>query len=453
MYMKKIILLIPLLFFFPLVAHQAAMCQCPCEINTTPIVPGSYDKTFRLSELLPNPVGDDTQLEFIELENLTAKTMQLDGWILSDASGKKYVIEGAEVKAKKFIAIERTTSNISLNNSGGETVTLISPDGKKQDAVTYVDSAKEGFSYARKNNQWQWTSAPTKNAVNVITLPNTNPELEVQLPENIQANKEVTFMAATTDADGDTVTITWSFGDGVTTKGQTAQHTFTNPGTFTLTTTADDGRGGKATETFSLDVLPYDLAQKVTINEVYPKPADGDEEWVEIVNNEGRGVELAGWSITDGVRTYVFSEENAIPKDGYVVVLKSESSISLNDTGDSVTLMRTDDSTADSISFGSAQKGKSYARIGDSWSWGSPTKGEVNQQPSQGSVLGATASAAELPASLEDKNGVAFVKSQSLIQRFWPIGLLAFAGATVLFFLYRRWKRQQAEQEEIEMME
>ncbi|MFF3286355.1 ThuA domain-containing protein [Streptomyces sp. NPDC003023] len=64
-----------------------------------------------------------------------------------------------------------------------------------------------------------------------------------------QAPLGVTFSSAgTTDADGDTLTYSWDFGDGATSTEANPTHTYTENGTYTATVTAKDttGRTGSA---------------------------------------------------------------------------------------------------------------------------------------------------------------------------------------------------------------
>jgi hypothetical protein len=51
----------------------------------------------------------------------------------------------------------------------------------------------------------------------------------------------VSFIASATDAEGDTVSYVWNFGDGATGGGASASHTYNAAGTFTVTLTASDG--------------------------------------------------------------------------------------------------------------------------------------------------------------------------------------------------------------------
>lgn len=59
-------------------------------------------------------------------------------------------------------------------------------------------------------------------------------------------DEAIVFTAVATDGDGDSLTYTWDFGDGnsVTTTDPTFEHTYLWGGTFDVTLTVNDGRGG-----------------------------------------------------------------------------------------------------------------------------------------------------------------------------------------------------------------
>ncbi len=59
----------------------------------------------------------------------------------------------------------------------------------------------------------------------------------------------ITFDASgSSDADGDTLSYNWNFGDGSSGSGLTAYHSYTTAGNYTAVLTISDGRGGQTTE-------------------------------------------------------------------------------------------------------------------------------------------------------------------------------------------------------------
>jgi chitodextrinase len=59
----------------------------------------------------------------------------------------------------------------------------------------------------------------------------------------------MTFRASGADPDGDPLNFRWTFSDGEGATGETVTHRYVTEGTFTVTLTAEDGRGGAATAT------------------------------------------------------------------------------------------------------------------------------------------------------------------------------------------------------------
>lgn len=136
----------------------------------------------------------------------------------------------------------------------------------------------------------------------------------------------------------------------------------------------------------------------IFINELLPSPDGADEsnEWIELFNSNNFSADLSGWKIRDEEGTimeYGFPPGAQIASEGYLIIKRTETKITLNNEGDEITLFFPGGKIADAVVFQSARKGYSYNKIGEDWQWSaSPTPGAPNTIP------------AESPASLPKQN-------------------------------------------------
>lgn len=143
------------------------------------------------------------------------------------------------------------------------------------------------------------------------------------------------------------------------------------------------------------------VAQMVVLNEVLAKPTPGGDEFIELYNHSAYPVDVAGFNITEktagGVTNnhiirsislgstdlvaYDSSGNTVIPAHGFLALRYSGNTSYLNDTGDTITLLDTDNITLDNYTFGPAVVNKSDARIPDGtgpWIDPTPTPNEPN---------------------------------------------------------------------------
>ena len=119
---------------------------------------------IKLSELMPNPAGDDADGEWIELYNGGSKDIDLAGGSMSDASGKIYNFpKDTTIPVKSYKIFSRKLTGIVLNNDQ-DAIDLKDGSGKKIDSISYADGA-EGKSYALGKNGWLWDD-PTPGKAN-----------------------------------------------------------------------------------------------------------------------------------------------------------------------------------------------------------------------------------------------------------------------------------------------
>lgn len=168
-----------------------------------------------INELLPNPKGSDTQGEYLEIKNLSANQIDLKDWVLTNSAGTKFKIKDGVILANGFLLLKRSTSNISLKNTGEEIVKLMNPAGTTVDQVKYLGSVEEDTSYSRKaDNTWEWTAKMTPNAENIFLTKNLPPQVVVEFKSEILTGETAVFDASdSVDPEGGILSFIWSTGD------------------------------------------------------------------------------------------------------------------------------------------------------------------------------------------------------------------------------------------------
>ena len=159
-----------------------------------------------INEILPRPGYDwnqdgkvDVFDEFIEIKNLTAIAISLNGWKLSTVDGDSFTLPNVSLAPGERMVFYGSETNILLSD-GGETLRLSNPSGKIYDAYTYVIAREEDRSICRLpdgnpgSNSWFEDCIPTPNLTNsregnVPSVPGGNAESPVcDLPDTIPAD-------------------------------------------------------------------------------------------------------------------------------------------------------------------------------------------------------------------------------------------------------------------------
>lgn len=108
------------------------------------------------------------------------------------------------------------------------------------------------------------------------------------------------------------------------------------------------------------------------INEIYPSPASGESEWLEIYNLSEEAVDMRGWTVMDasGNKENLVKENGEASASGEIKIeaksflVLETSKVSLNNTGDTIYLYSATGVLMDSVTYPSISK-KSYARKKD----------------------------------------------------------------------------------------
>ena len=139
-----------------------------------------------------------------------------------------------------------TTLKVNLTRSG-ETST----------AAGQVTSTGGGGGGGSKKWLWIAIAGGGAAAVAVAAMPHNKAPIpgSVSGPANALQAANVSFTAqGASDPDGDSITITWSFGDGGTATGTTVTHAFTTAGSFAVSYKVSDGKKEATSPTLTLTV-------------------------------------------------------------------------------------------------------------------------------------------------------------------------------------------------------
>jgi len=93
-----------------------------------------------IESLLPNPAGDDAQLEEVTLKNKGTALVSLAGWTLKDRSNLAWQLSG-NIGAGQSKTFRRNGMAMTLNNNGDE-ITLFDAGLAERDRFSYMSSTE-----------------------------------------------------------------------------------------------------------------------------------------------------------------------------------------------------------------------------------------------------------------------------------------------------------------------
>src|SRR3989338_2931300 len=207
-------------------------------------------------------------------------------------------------------------------------------------------------------------------------------------------------------------------------------------------------------------------SEDIRISEIYPSPAKGEEEFIELHNDSDAEVVLKDWVIADSSRKYKLPELLILPH-GYIFILKSESKIALNNYGEEkVSLINPNGEIVDLVKYEDAPKAQSYSRTDDEFEWSiMATPGQDNQIAEKVEIVEVEEEAAEeeyldIPAIEEEitesqpeiSSGIVAAVQESnptplVITKqnpIWPWFAVGFVlGAIICYILIRLMNRKE----------
>lgn len=348
-----------------------------------------------INEIYPNPFGDDSKEEFIELKNIGKETINLDAWKLGDSSKTRYSLKDVSLKAGEIKAFFRENTKIALNNSGGEEVKLFSKSGLLLETVKYVEKAEEGLSYARKDDgNFVWTTEISPDRENVIKGKAAKPIISIDVDTEVITHEKIIFDASDTiDPFNLELEYEWDFGDGSFATGAVISHTYLKEGIYSvlLKVSNSENEAEKKVIINVKNILDFNGSysgmanvEKIQISEILPNPEGSDtNEFIELYNPSDIDIDISGLKLDDedgGSRAYTFPDKTIIKAKEYKIFGRQDTKLALNNTSDEVRYMYADGTIIDRSVYESAIENASYVRDADNiWVWTSViTPGEEN---------------------------------------------------------------------------
>lgn len=132
-----------------------------------------------ISEVLANPVGSDTDNEYIELYNPTNKNVTLSPYILRVGAHLETTIKFSHAEiiiAGGYLAIKNDTYSFTLLNSTS-TVALLTNDSQLVFHIPAYSNPDDGSAWALIDGTWQYTNQPTPGAPNLLSLDSVDSDM------------------------------------------------------------------------------------------------------------------------------------------------------------------------------------------------------------------------------------------------------------------------------------
>jgi PKD repeat protein len=348
-------------------------------VSSSSRAPSNNWSQIKISEILPNPVGSD-DAEWIEIYNQGSGVVDLSNFKLQDNSAGQYTIgQGLLLAGQAYLVLYKNQTKISLNNTGGDSVKIYSPDNNILDSVAYNSSAPEAKSFALINGSFAWTPGSTPGQANILP-DNQAPRAVMKMDGDkfFVSTKIILSGAESTDPEEGELKYSWDFGDGQSGDEPKENHAYEKAGNYLVKLKVIDPAGlsnevtknivveNKVVDLKLSDIKPIDFAKSdLLITEFLPNPTGSDDnEWIELYNASAKNIDLLGWQLDDqdgGSKAYSFATSTIISSNSFLVIDRSVSQITLNNTEDSVRLLTPVNEAWQEVKYEKIPEGQSYA--------------------------------------------------------------------------------------------
>jgi len=350
--------------------------------------------------------------EWIELYNNTENSITLDGWALKSADGTPKIELTGAVPANSFYLLERTDDTTVPGITADKIYT--GALGNSGEDLKLYDNLNNIIDEVDCSAGWLAGDNGTKQTMEKTSTGWQNSEN----PGGTPKSRNSAGVAAEANA------------------GQIPPETLQVPAEPIVERT-------ETPQSSPSPVAKQSYPSGIIFNEILPSPdgPDETEEWIELYNQNNFEVDISEWKIQDiegSTTTYTFSANTKIGPNKYLVLTRPETKITLNNTGDGLTLFQPDDKIIDKVSYNKAPRSQSYNKTGSGWAW------SVELTPDKKNIVSALEKSAETQNSATEQEGkgdaskellTATLTQNSSSFNFGKFGLL-FLAAIVTSILF-----------------
>ncbi len=374
-----------------------------------------------INEVMANAPGNDStdgkNLEWIELYNASTGPINLKDWKVDiyNSSGTitkefsftnnlflgpdKYLLivkNLADFNAHWTVDPNQTTTFVEafvLVNSLGKVV-LTSPDASQIYEFAWTETSDDGISMEVIGPPYDPTYIEWHESLNADGTPGSKNSVSLLAPPE----KPVLSLPATGQIFNgkQTIELEWqlTISENMTRLEYGSDSVFSDPNIIEIeengrVAALEDLDLGKyywrivsynelyetVSEVFNFEIKEPVYSDAIIVSELNPNPVEGNsEEWIELFNNSGELVDLKGWNIEDlsgSTHKYIIDENLVINAYGYIVLTRSQTSITLNNDADGLALFQPNNKLLYKTPiFSDGQEGWVFARApGGKWEW------------------------------------------------------------------------------------
>lgn len=414
-----------------------------------------------ISEILPNPVGTDSSGEYIEIYNNSTESISILNVILDDKNitlvenETDHLIEPGEIGIihdDNFDIktnyhgnyIRGVVTSTSFSNSG-DIITIKDQNENILDILEY-DNSLEGVPIVRPNLQCKTLANSSTNLPTIGEIEDSDDYSDTIYKFkdclNIEVNNNNVWTSKLQVIDQGNIRIKYNYpeslfniSDSYWIIGGTSYNTQevllpSTPGTehiAELQISYDSDQIFLLSDirfnNFETEIIPTPTPipppnlNTIIISEIFPNPDTG-EEWIELYNFGEEEINLQNWKIKDISSTLKSFYDNTIEPSSYLIIEGNDLPISLNNSGDTVSLYDSNTSLIDKVNYSETEKDLSWALFEDGIKLtSSPTKESENLYTSITSTADTNSSSNSSTSSSPSSNSVSNNNSSTILIR------------------------------------